>query len=240
MCANHSWARSSAWIEHQKSSSMICVSLLSWGSGVQIASGPFFKLRIMKKTKFIGIITAFFVIASILFNLANAETEQEKLDRMLKQFDNPSAMHGKMIVSFTETTTKEQAESILNEMGAVLQKNKVCEGMANPGEIPKETGCEEIDSWDDNLKIATVNVAIGQEKILAKKFYDIEEILWVEPVYKASIADDGITPEEDKMVLPLEDSEDTEQMPLGNAGQVAIESADIFERFWTWLKNLFI
>ena len=201
----------------------------------------------MKKTRFIGII-AILAIGSFLFNLADAETEQERLGRMLKQFDNPSAMHGKMTVSLQETITKQQAEGIINEIGAALQKNKVCESAANLGEKLKETGCKNIDSWDDNLKTATVIVLVGQEKILAKKFYDLEEVLWVEPVYEATISEnkDVITPQpkeanvqDNEDTLLYDNSRNTEQEPLGNAEQAAIESADVFERFWNWLKNLF-
>ena len=192
----------------------------------------------MKKIHWIELIINLFIIINMFIFFAAAETEEEKAERMLAQFDQPSITPGKLIVSFSETTNKAQAIIILKNAGATLQQVTVCMSEVNPGEMPKELGCKAVDAWDDSLKTATAIVPQGQEKVLAEKLYDREKVVWVEPSYTASAGDDGISPEEEKLVEPLQESEEDEQ-PLEDVKPIATESINVFERFWNWLASLF-
>lgn len=112
------------------------------------------------------------------------ETPKQRHARMLAQFDEEDFVKGQITFAFTETTTKEEAVSILKKYDLKLQKSEICAYIAGPGEDPKKMDCEIVDSWSDMIKAATVDIPEDKEKEFADKLVSKEEkIIWAEPVY---------------------------------------------------------
>ena len=160
------------------------------------------------------------------------ETEEERLERMLDAFDRESVVQDSIVVSFTATTNKQQAIRIFENFDLTLSETKVCVSIVNPGEEPQDEGCSVVDSWNNDLRIATADVPAGKTlKTLALQLYQHDDVEWVEPSYTASLADGSANPR------PPQSTERKE--PLGTLGDALQEEVNIFERIWQWLKGLF-
>ncbi|MDP2666024.1 MAG: hypothetical protein Q8P05_00795 [Candidatus Diapherotrites archaeon] len=111
--------------------------------------------------------------------------------RIAEAFDQGNFVQGRIIVSFLEETSLEQAQAILGKYGLFIETDEIC--------IPAETTeggtapayCYN-DKWNANLSIAFVDVPVGQEKEIALHLIANENaIAYVEPDYIVTIAGNG-------------------------------------------------
>lgn len=161
-----------------------------------------------------------------------AETEDERVARMLGQFDRENVLPERIVVSFTATVNKQRAVRVLENFDLHLLQTQVCMSVVNPGEEPQEQGCSMVDAWNDRLKTATAVVPAGMDmKILALALYRHDDIEWVEPSYTETVAggDD----------LGADEEEETEQESLEPLEEAVRDELNVFERLWMWLKSLF-
>lgn len=126
------------------------------------------------------------VISSVKESPPVAETDKERLARMLAPFDYPNNyVSGSLFVSFTENTTKDQADNILKKYDFGIVEEEHCstsEGTGpNPSDTTIEAVCEVVSSWDSELVGARIIVLEGEERQLAQKLIQEKEIIWVEP-----------------------------------------------------------
>ncbi|MEK6839617.1 MAG: hypothetical protein AABX72_01635 [Nanoarchaeota archaeon] len=162
------------------------------------------------------------------------ETEEERLERMLGAFDRESIVKDRIVVSFTSTTSKEEAEQILETFNLHLATSQSCASTVDPGQEPVDQGCTTMEEWHDGLKIATAVVPEGTDlKDLALQLYNHDDIEWVEPAYTASLADEDVGIENGNRPPR------SEQEPLGTLGDALQEELNVFERVWQWFKGLF-
>ena len=165
------------------------------------------------------------------------ETEEERVVRMLDAFDRSNVEPGRIVVSFTSITNKQQAARILENVDLRLATTKVCMSVVNPGEEPQDQVCSVLDEWNDRLKIATAIVPAGLDvKELALELYRHKDVEWIEPSYTSTIdagddtmgIDDGNRP-----------PRSFQQEPLGSLGGALRDELNVFERFWQWFRGLF-
>ncbi len=123
------------------------------------------------------------------------ETAEQKYARMISAFDRENTLPGVLIVSFTQGTTLEQANAILQSFNLSIDQKQIC----NAGQAVEPNGTtimgEETcfsDGWYDMLASGRVLVSSGQEKVLAEQLYNTPGIVWVEPDYTVTL--DGENP----------------------------------------------
>ena len=120
------------------------------------------------------------------------ETAEQKEARMLKAFDNPNMIAGQLIVSFTDGTSLEQANAILQSFGLKIDEKEICLNAQtedpNGTSVTSGTSCY-MEGWFSSITAGRVLVTIGQEKTMAQQLYSTPGIIWVEPNYTESIAD---------------------------------------------------
>ncbi len=113
------------------------------------------------------------------------ETQEQRLERMLRAFDHGNYQEGVIDVSFAEEITKEQAIEIIQKNGANIISSRLCSTpeISNPGDRAKYRGVQECtdDGWNDRLKLARVQVPKGQEKYYAQQMIRSEGVRWIEP-----------------------------------------------------------
>lgn len=111
------------------------------------------------------------------------ETQEQRLERMLKAFDRGNYQEGVILVSFSEQITKEEAARILGTEGFSIAINMICpQPEVSPGNLAIDYAPECYEQgWNDNLKIAEVHVIKGQEKQYAERLIHKNGIVWIEP-----------------------------------------------------------
>ena len=177
------------------------------------------------------------------------ESTAEKKERMLNQFNNRmSFVPGVIVVSFGDSTEKSQAENILEKYGLSIQKMTVCDETKRDGTY-EERGCQEIDRWDERLKVAHVEVPSEEEKKYAEILIDEEIVVWIEPVFAVEVAGDseGIDDGEagcTKELKICDDGSNVGRNPDLNCGfdacpQDGSAETGLFSRFVNWLKEIF-
>ncbi len=177
------------------------------------------------------------------------ESMAEKKERMLNQFnDRKSFVPGKILVSFKESVEKSQAENILEKYGLSIQKMTVCDETKRTGTY-EERGCQEIDRWDEGLKVAHVEVPNEEEKKYAEILIDEELVVWIEPAFAVEIAGDSEGADNDETGCTKElkicnDGSNVGRNPELNCEFDACPQNDsaetgLFSRFVSWLKGVF-
>lgn len=123
------------------------------------------------------------------------ETPEEQKLRMLLAFNEENVIPGYIIVSFSEGTTKTQAQSVLGSFGLSISKSEICSGAGGPNENSKPK-CETLDNWVEGISVANVKITKGQEKQTAQLLIKHSQIDWIEPDYASIVLNDsGPSPE---------------------------------------------
>ncbi|MBM3206718.1 MAG: hypothetical protein FJZ43_03810 [Candidatus Staskawiczbacteria bacterium] len=152
----------------------------------------------MNKILKIGLITILFIgailiaLGSINYSTEKSESgsqeyqvsseRSEAINNILTAFDNPNIQKGYIVFSFTEKTTKEQAEKILNKYGLKIEQRESCSEIIDPGQPPRQGSCITVSDWVELVKIATVKVPNGEEKEYAKRILENEiQVVSAEP-----------------------------------------------------------
>lgn len=127
--------------------------------------------------------------------LPPVETPEQKFDRMIGAFDREGVLPGVLIVSFSNGTTLEQANAILQPFGLKIDQKQIC----NAGQAVEPNGTTIAgnetcfsDGWYDMLASGRVLVDAGMEKTLAEQLYTTTGVVWVEPDYTVTL--DGENP----------------------------------------------
>lgn len=140
------------------------------------------------------------IILSINYSIQRDESESnvqkyqisseraEIINTMLEAFDNPNIQRGYIVFSFTEETTKDRAEIILNKYGLEIEEREICFEVLDPGQPPRQGGCMTASDWNDSIKVARIKVPVGKEKEYAKKILENEaQVGKAEPDYQVSL-----------------------------------------------------
>lgn len=146
----------------------------------------------------------------------------------LKKFDNSDYKEGELEVYFQPWISLSEAIGIVESLGMKIVKDASCPGdmVSYNSQTGEETvtpghGCEEEDLYHWSTTSATsgsfaeVGVPVGQEKEYAKRFLDIDEVLFAQPVPKE---------------IPLMES--TEK-------STQLKEKNLFQKIIMWFKKLF-
>ncbi|MEK6908914.1 MAG: hypothetical protein AABX23_02590 [Nanoarchaeota archaeon] len=140
----------------------------------------------------LGILVIALVALITLLSINYSTQEDESSERsgtintMLETFDNPNIQQGYIVFSFTEDSTKEQAEVILDKYRLEIEERQLCTDNVGPETQPAPAGaCRTVSDWVEFVKIATVKVPVGEEKEYAKRVLENEiRVVSAEPKYQ--------------------------------------------------------
>lgn len=132
------------------------------------------------------ILPLFIILLLIPFSFS-LEMNDSKMEKISNSFEDPTTYEpGTLIVSFTPTTTFDEAKTLLEKYGLVIRSGEKCttESYGGPGQETVETQkCLNSEEWNDSLKVAVVSVPAGQEKMEALELIQEPTIAAVEPNY---------------------------------------------------------
>lgn len=132
-------------------------------------------------------LVALITLLSINYSTQKDESSERSgtINTMLETFDNPNIQQGYIVFSFTEDSTKEQAEVILDKYRLEIEERQLCSEILDPGQPPRQGNCRTVSDWVELVKIATVKVPVGEEKEYAKRVLENEiRVVSAEPKYQ--------------------------------------------------------
>ena len=182
-----------------------------------------------------------FLCSLVMFSVPSvaAQRSAEDIAEMVVAFDDPAILQGFISVTFADTVTKDDAESILTLYKLKFYPKRNCTTTTDPATGKDKKTCTAEDAWDDKKKTALAIVKDGREKATAQLLLEKSDlVVSVDPAFQGK---NGPAPPAKKtdagqVVGKTNDDKGSEGSQTASSGSGL---GGFFSKIINWFKNLF-